>query len=463
MTGKDTKQNGNKPAPQAKKSKPKRKPAKKSAGAAVNTAVRVKGGSTSGLREQGTDVLESVKLTTAKVGVVLQQVLTPQAMPRLAQLSKSFQRIRYHRLRFEIVTGCPSSTAGIYVAGFVKDARDPVNDKSASATLLASGGEAVKMWQSTDIVVNKLPDLYYTSSNPSEQRWSSPGSLVIAVVAAPTDNVTIQVFVHWDVSLSQPTYETTSSSSEDDGFATLLADAYSSTTNKYLSKRSGTAWAPLKGTDFSPPLANGSVVTMPGMRYAPTQNSTGTFDGLFGFWQLRVESNEVVYPIDDKGAHSTLNFDSETYACHKGERFSIEKPPNFSRALWYRSPHAASPSSARTCGGTSGLNSHPEGPIESLPTSRPSPQEHPWTSPNSSSDPSLSGTGRADSSPLYSALLKDILQGLQDSFRMGLSTGTTSALQANLTESPASLPVSSSGPPSEVTDGLVEDFGCELV
>lgn len=82
-------------------------------------------------------MLTTQVVKTGTTGVVAQAVITPEIFPRMGVLGKAFQRIRYHRLRFEVVAGWPSTVSGAYVAGFVKDATDPVSSASATSTLLA--------------------------------------------------------------------------------------------------------------------------------------------------------------------------------------------------------------------------------------------------------------------------------------------------------------------------------------
>lgn len=248
-------------------------------------------------------------------------------------LGKSFQRIRYHRLRFEIVAGWPSTVAGTYVAGFVRDATDPVHSNSATSTLLASGGNAVKFWQSTNVNVGSLPDLYYTSSDPEEKRWASPGSFVISIVGAPSESASFEIFAHWDVSFYEPTYEAEQS---DAGFATALVDMYTSTGNKYLSKRNGSDWSPVNFNDFSPPLFNGAVLTVLSMRSASVQTAAGNLSGVYNFRQLKALSSGV-YPIDDNDAVSPLKFYDEDYVVFKGEKMDLHKPPNEQTVSWFRS------------------------------------------------------------------------------------------------------------------------------
>lgn len=270
-------------------------------------------------------------------GVLLQAVITPELFPRLKQLSKSFQRIRYHRLRFEVVASWPSTASGTYVAGFIKDATDPARDDTVASTLLASGGTATKVWQSTEVIVNGFPDLYYTSSDPSSQRWSSPGSFVISLISPNSLEGNCEVFVHWDVTLSEPTYEAQQGEA-DDGFTTCLLDVYTSKGNTYLSKRKGSDWTPLEVTDFSPPLKNGDMVTYGSFRFGSVMNSSSTFSGVVGFHTIQV-SGSYIYPLDDLGARSTQNFYDETYVLAKGEKGQVErKEAVFRQASWYLSP-----------------------------------------------------------------------------------------------------------------------------
>lgn len=268
-----------------------------------------------------------------QTGVVAQLVITPELFPRMGQLGKSFQRIRYHRLRFEIVAGWPSTVSGAYVAGFVRDATDPVNASNAASTLLASGGVATKFWQSTNVTVGTLPDLYYTSSDPEEARWASPGSFVIAIVGAPNMPATFEVFCHWDVSFYEPTYE---SAARNSGFTTALEHLYASKGNSYLSVRNGSDWKPADFQDFSPPLYEGAVLTVLSLRYASVQNSNLNLSGIFGFRSLKAASGRI-YPIDDLGQRSTENFFDETYVLTKGEKVEIASPPNAQVSQWFAS------------------------------------------------------------------------------------------------------------------------------
>lgn len=330
---------------QAKKAKAKARRQKQKAKAAmakassapISTGVKVKGETGRTIREQGTDQLATTSVSTE--GIIGQYVVVPGLFPRLSQLAKSFQRIKYHRLRFEIVTGCPTVTGGVYVAGFVADATDPVSKNSAAATLLASGGSATKFWQSSEVIVNKFgPELYYTNPHEGEERWSSPGSLVLAVVSPPTQPVSFDIFCHWDVSLSKPTYDAPGKTEEN--FSRAEVDIYTSKDNKYLSKRKGTDWTPLRMSDFTPSLKNETTYILGGWRCGTVEASTGAASGIFGFFGLRVKyetDNYYVYPVDESNNRTTQNFHAEEYVIRKGELVFRLSSLSDQQEPWYQS------------------------------------------------------------------------------------------------------------------------------
>lgn len=286
-------------------------------------------------------------------GIITQAVVNPEILPRLSQLSKSFQRIRYHRLRFEVVAGYPTMAGGTYVTGFVKDATDPIKEQSASTTLLASGGTAVKVWQSTEVIVGQLPDLYYTSTAPNSERWSSPGSFVISWISPPTTEGSFSVYVHWDVTLSEATYED-ESGGDDAGFASSLKDAYTSSNNPYLSVRDGSSWTPMRAEHFSPKLKVGDEVRLLSFRYGSYENSSGALAGVVGFHTLRCVANgttTVIKPINELGAAMPNNFYDETYVLFKGEKGELTRAaPNSLRGSWFLSPSRPYPDSPTISG-----------------------------------------------------------------------------------------------------------------
>lgn len=239
------------------------------------------------------------------------------------------------------------------MTGFVKDATDPLRENSAATTLLASGGTCVKVWQSTEVVVQSLPDLYYTSSAPNSERWSSPGSFVIAFTSPAGVEGNFSVYVHWDVTLSAATYED-EGEGEETGFATCLRDAYTSTGNSYLSVRKGDSWEPLRGTHFSPALKSGDRVTLLSFKFGSYQNSSGTLDGLYGFRRLLCVGNggsSVLKPIDENGSSMTVNFHDECYVLFKGEKGELVRASlNSLRASWFLCPSRASPDFPTTSG-----------------------------------------------------------------------------------------------------------------
>lgn len=222
------------------------------------------------------------------------------------------------------------------MAGFVKDATDAIATSNAATTLLASGGTATKVWQSTEVIVGKLPDLYYTSTDPKSQRWSSPGSFVISMVGQASSSGELQVFVHWDVTLTEPTYE--GSKEEDtDGFVSCKTAMYTSASNKYLSKRNGSDWTPVVYGDFSPPLKAGDIVELGHFKFCSVMNTSSTLSGMYGFQKLKASSG-TVYPVDERSLVSSENFFDEVYVLAEGEKGLLRRTENLLRASWYLSP-----------------------------------------------------------------------------------------------------------------------------
>lgn len=325
-------------------------------------------------------------------------------MPRLSQLAKSFQRVRYHRLRFEVVAAFPSVASGAYCAGFVKDATDPIKAGTAGTTLLASGGTATKVWQSTEVIVNNLPGLFYTSAAPNSERWSSPGSFVIDMLAENDQQGSYQVYVHWDVTLTQPTYETPEQPG-DDGFATAQVPMYTSNDNKYLSVRDGNSWRPAEAVDFSPALKSGDKVRFLAHKFGLVENASSAIDSIFGFNTVLCYSSSgklYIGPVDEQDNRSTLNFHGETYCIAEGEKGELQrKAPNLTRGSWYLSPRTAQ----AACG-------KPKSPfLRDLPCPRQEPRTDCSTS---SSSHSSQSTAQANL-PLFSETCTQYSETLQTS------------------------------------------------
>lgn len=264
-------------------------------------------------------------------------------MPRLEMLSRAFQRIRYNSLRFEVVTGLPSASAGSYISGFIKDATDPVNEKTAATQLLASGGVATKWWESSEVKVGLCPDLYYTSSDPANERWASPGSFVVAAMSKPNHSGNINVYVHWDVTLSSPTFEP-GGKTGGGGFCTALTDLFTEGIGGapdgsiILAKRTASGWTRARSSDFTPQPADGTFIVLLSMRSASVCDGDKKFNGVFNFRRLKVDSG-YLYPVNDKDDGTSEFFFDYDYVVFKGERGEVTEPPNLHLASWFLSSH----------------------------------------------------------------------------------------------------------------------------
>lgn len=82
-------------------------------GAPVTTPAAVRGLKGRAIREQGTDLIGTQPVKSGATGVIMQAVITPEMFPRMGVLGKAFQRIKYHRLRFEVVQVGPRQSPAL--------------------------------------------------------------------------------------------------------------------------------------------------------------------------------------------------------------------------------------------------------------------------------------------------------------------------------------------------------------
>lgn len=160
---------------------------------------------------KGTDRLVHIKdLSQFKHGdVMLQSMVTPADFARLKGIAKSFQRIKWVELSFEVHMQNSSATPGGYVAGFVPDPEDSFEGSEDDLNRLTSspGSKTQKMWESCFVKARPPKTLLFTSSSV-EPRLFSPGQFILLTdgETSATDS-SCTVFVHWKVSLSVPSVE----------------------------------------------------------------------------------------------------------------------------------------------------------------------------------------------------------------------------------------------------------------
>jgi hypothetical protein len=141
--------------------------------------------------------------------VVLNGSLTAKSSVRLASLSGAYQRIKWHNLKFTIEGAYPTLAGGGYICCFVRDATDlPPSDplERVRWAMAQQHSADAKWYDSVALNVGAHPDLQYTSTGDG-LRFSSPGTFYVISKGGPAQVGTLTINFHWDVTLSEPTTE----------------------------------------------------------------------------------------------------------------------------------------------------------------------------------------------------------------------------------------------------------------
>lgn len=133
----------------------------------------------------------------------------PDHLPRLKTLSNAFKRIRYLHLEFIVEPQISTASSGGYVASFIRDTADlPTGTLGLSMLTSSTGSRTTKWWESVTVAAGKLPDLYYTQTELSELRWSSPGIFALGVDGkCNTPGSPLTVYCRYTVEMSEPALE----------------------------------------------------------------------------------------------------------------------------------------------------------------------------------------------------------------------------------------------------------------
>lgn len=165
------------------------------------------------LRQSGVDRLahvESVERFESGDEVVSIRV-EPSVFPRLSKLASIFQRIKYLRLRFEVRSQTPTTTAGGYVTAFIRDPSDTGEKGDMLNHLTAqAGSQTLNWWQSANVSVPVTPGLFYTSPEGGGEyglRNFSPGRFMIVCDGKSTGAGSMTITCHWTVELSEASLE----------------------------------------------------------------------------------------------------------------------------------------------------------------------------------------------------------------------------------------------------------------
>jgi len=164
-------------------------------------------------RQCTTDYLGNLEFTSLADGTgIFEYRVEPDTFPTLSRFAASYQRIRYHKITFQLSCHLPTSASGGYVMGFRPDPMDKLPSAAEERKRFVVGTPgSIKnsIWQSTDMTIPSrvlTNRLFYTSLG-TDAREFSPGTLFVVVDGTVNQAGSISVSATYDVSCSIPSLE----------------------------------------------------------------------------------------------------------------------------------------------------------------------------------------------------------------------------------------------------------------
>lgn len=202
------------------------------AGAPISTSISLLPKNSPKLRIHGTDRIVHIPEAQYADGAVMVDLsISPEITPRLSHIAQAYQRVRYKKLVFHIVSMCPTTTAGGIATAFVADPTDVLGGgtDALNRVVAQAGAKITKIWQSAIVRASITGDLLYTSEPPlGDQRLYSPGRLWMVSESKFSSVVPITVYMEWEVELSVPSLE---SKTKEAGAIVVGVDFYTRSTN----------------------------------------------------------------------------------------------------------------------------------------------------------------------------------------------------------------------------------------
>lgn len=163
------------------------------------------------MRMGGSDLVISLpKGDYKRVQVIVDLELVPSLVSRLEHAASTFQRIRYRKLVFTVETFTSSAMAGGYIAAFIKDAADEVDqDQILEAAYCQQTKVAKKAWENARFAVSPPPEWYYIAleKGQGDPRLISPGRVVVVCTADWSQPADVNIQLDWQVELSMATLQ----------------------------------------------------------------------------------------------------------------------------------------------------------------------------------------------------------------------------------------------------------------
>lgn len=160
------------------------------------------------IRVTGTDKLYGEDNVPQKHrGEVLLAIrINPASFPRLSRMASTFQKYRFLRMDFRIVSMASTSTSGGYIIGFIPDPDDLADTWTTEQLLSTPHCRIVKAWESATIGATLESKWLYTNTG-MESRLYSPGIFVIMVEGSIPGTAPLSVYVDWVAEMHTPSLE----------------------------------------------------------------------------------------------------------------------------------------------------------------------------------------------------------------------------------------------------------------
>jgi len=134
--------------------------------------------------------------------------VVPSAFPTMKQYGEANQHWRPGTITWRVIPQVPTTVAGGYIAAFIPDINDLVDDPGQRLQLVTStrNKQAKKWWESCTIKVPAYASWFYTSSG-LEARFQSPGRFVVVADGQADMAGSLTITTQWTCSFATATVQ----------------------------------------------------------------------------------------------------------------------------------------------------------------------------------------------------------------------------------------------------------------